>query len=92
MGCCQQQKRVMAKRLMIMPPHCNKYEPARFSDCSNAIDDGLLELLGAAIEAGWGKAEGVATIIAVAANTQLAQDKFIGPSFEIYLRKLIRKR
>ena len=82
----------MARHLVIPPPHCHKYEPERFADCQKAIEDALLELLGAAIEAGWGKAEVIAAIIAVAEKTQLAQDKFVGPSVEIYLKKFMKKR
>jgi hypothetical protein len=92
MGRCQQLEGAMAKRLMIPPPHCNKYEPERFADCQKAIEDGLLELLGVAIDAGWGKAEVIAAVIAVAENTQLAQDKFVGPSVALYLKKLSKKR
>jgi len=69
-----------------------KYEPERFADCQKAIEDGLLELLGVAIDAGWGKAEVIAAVIAVAENTQLAQDKFVGPSVALYLKKLSKKR
>lgn len=82
----------MAKRLIIPPPTLNKYDRGRFEECQKAIEDGLLELLGAAIEAGWGKAEVIAAIIAVAEKTQLAQDKFVGPSVEMYLKKFMKKR
>lgn len=51
-----------------------------------------MELLGAASDAGWRNSEIIAAIIAVAEKTQLAQDKFVGPSVDLYLRKFMKKR
>ncbi|CAN7718152.1 hypothetical protein LJR231_006070 [Phyllobacterium sp. LjRoot231] len=82
----------MTKRLVIPPPQRNKYDPERFADCQKAIEDHLLELLGAASDAGWRNSEIIAAIIAVAEKTQLAQDKFVGPSVDLYLRKFMKKR
>lgn len=81
----------MTKRLIIPPPTLKKYDQGRFEECQKAIEDGVLELLGAASDAGWRKSEVIAAIIAVAENTQLAQDQFIGSSVSLYLKKFMKK-
>lgn len=82
----------MTNRVIIPAPTLGCDDQGRFEECQKAIEDGLLELLGAASDAGWRNSEIIAAMIAVAENTQLAQDRVVGPSIEIYLKKIMKKR
>lgn len=81
----------MARRNTVPRPTTAKYDTGRFEECQLAVEDGVLQLLGDAVESGWGKAEVIAAIIAAAEKAQLAQDKFVGPSVAIYLRRFLKK-
>lgn len=81
----------MARRNTVPRPTTPKYDTGRFEECQLAVEDGVLQLLGDAVESGWGKAEVIAAIIAAAEKAQIAQDKFVGPSVAIYLRNILKK-
>ena len=76
----------MARRSSVPPPTTKKYDTGRFEECQIAVEDGVLKLMGDAIEAGWGKAEAIEAIIAVAEKAQLAEDKYVGPTVLAYLQ------
>lgn len=81
----------MARRSTVPQPTAKKYDNGRLEECQIAVEDGVLQLLGDAVDAGWGKAETIEAIIAVAEKAQIAQDRFIGPSVAGYLRKSLKK-
>lgn len=64
----------------------------RFNDCQLAIEDGLIDLLGAASVAGWSQQEVLTAIIEVADNTALALDARGKTDVEIRLHNLIKKK
>lgn len=76
----------------IPAPTLSEDDQGRFEECQKAIEDGLLELLGTASDAGWRNSEIIAAIISVAENTQLAHDHVVGPSIAPYLKKLMKRR
>lgn len=82
----------MARRSSVPPPTTKTYDTGRFEECQIAVEDGVLKLMGDAIEAGWGKAEAIEAIIAVAEKAQLANDRFVGPSVAVFLRNFMKKK
>lgn len=77
--------------MSIMRPRIDRRHPERFAECQRAVEDGIINIIGDAQEAGWDRDEILSAIVEVADNMGLALGANTLRSVETELARL-RKR